>query len=243
MTKGRNPDPEIDRFQRIAGAFVHEFNNLFQTALGNLDLLSGRIRDPSHTELLNETIISVERAVELTERLNLIGNKDPRRFQRFDVHGGIATAVAGLRERLGTQRKITVHGDGTGLYCRLPPGQMEKLLSTLIFNGPAALSRGTLTVETAACALAENTEELPSGAYARITIFAGDADAAAPTTRDMGTGLLLARMFAAQLGGACRMEQARDGSARVDLFLPADDADIAGTGPPAPSRPAPTTRS
>lgn len=55
----------MDEFQRIAGTFVHDFNNLFQTALGNLDLLSGRLKESANAELVEETIISVERAVGL----------------------------------------------------------------------------------------------------------------------------------------------------------------------------------
>jgi len=184
MSSGRKSASEIAGFQQIAGTFVHDFNNLFQTALGNLDLLSGRLTDPSNTELLNETIISVERAIALTERLNLVGNKYPERFERLDVNRGIETAVADLRETLGPARKITFQRDAAALYCRLPPGQLENALSALIVAGPAALSKGTLAIETAACDIAENADGLPVGAYVRITVTADNS--AAPPPREPG---------------------------------------------------------
>ncbi len=229
MSSGPKSDSELAGFQRIAGTFVHDFNNLFQTALGNLDLLSGRLNDPSNTELLNETIISVERAIALTERLNLVGNKYPERFERLDVTSGVETAVADVLKTLGPARKITFQRDATALYCRLPPGQLENALSALIVAGPAALSKGSLAIETSACDIAESAEGLPSGAYVRITITADNSDAPPPPepvsplallNLDLGVGLPLAQIFTAQLGGACRMEQVGDGVTRVDLFLP-----------------------
>lgn len=224
-------DSELAGFQRIAGTFVHDFNNLFQTALGNLDLLSGRLSDPSNTELLNESIISVERAIALTERLNLVGNKYPERFERLDVNSRIETTVADLRETLGPARKITFQRDATALYCRLPPGQLENALSALIVAGPAALSKGALAIEVAACDVADNADGLPAGAYVRITVTADNSDAppppepASPLARlnlDLGVGLPLAQIFTAQLGGVCRLQQVGDRVTRVDLFLPGD---------------------
>jgi hypothetical protein len=110
---------------------------------------------------------------------------------------------------------------------------LENLVCVLITAGPAALSKGALTIETAACDLAENAEGLPSGVYVRITVIADNSDAPPPAEPaspfalpvvDLGVGLPLAQFFAAQLGGACRMEPVSDGVARVDLFLPRDVA-------------------
>lgn len=223
MDTTSTPDPEMAGIQLIAGTFVHDFNNLFQTALGNLDLLSRRLEGSSDEELLNEAIVSVERAIDLTETLNLIGGKYPDRFVELDIDATITAAGPGLRERLGESRKFALRCDAAGLHCRLPPGQLERTLSALIFEGPAALSRGSLAVETAACAFAEDTGDLSAGAYVRITVST-DQPNAAPAgglpPLDKGVGLLLTRLFAMQLGGACHMEQDADGGARVDLYLP-----------------------
>lgn len=219
------PDRESDEFQRIAGAFVHDFNNLYQTTLGNLDLLSRRIRDPAAAELVEETIISVERAVELTERLNLIGNKHPERFQRVAIDDAITAAAGELRERLRDRREITVRAGARGAACRLFPGQLERALSALILQGPGALSRGPVSIESGLSESAGGDGVLTPGSYVRITVSAAGAGPTAPSglpVRDAGVGFPLIRMFAAQLGGACRMDQDSGGGTRVELFLPAE---------------------
>jgi len=219
------PERERDEFQRIAGAFVHDFNNLYQTALGNLDLLARRIDDPAATELVNETIVSVERAVALTERLNLIGNKYPERFQRVRIDGAIAAAAGELRETPGGTREVTIRGGAAGAACRLPPGQLETALSTLVLEGPAALARGALSIEATVCELAGEPEGLAPGPYVRITIAASPAvePLSAPSGRpvqDARIGFPLIRLFAAQLGGVCRMDPDAEGETRIELFLP-----------------------
>jgi len=230
METSRRSDPEMVRFQRVAGAFVHDFNNLFQTALGNLDLLSGRIDDPAATRLVNETVRSVERAVELTERLNLIGNKYPQRFQRIAVDPAIGAAAQNLRGEPGDQPEIAFRSRAAGLECHLPPGQLERALAALVTGGPRAFARGALAIETAACDASEDSESLAPGVYVRITVSA-DNGAAKPLPAGIpasllpapgeSTGFMIARLFALQLGGTCRIDGNTGGKTQVDLILPA----------------------
>lgn len=247
MSKSRESDPDMEDFQRVAGAFVHEFNNLFQTALGNLDLLSARVDNPVAADLVNETVISLERAVALTGRLNVVGNKNPARFARTDVNEVLAAAVAAMREKAGPGRQFALRTGAAALFCRLPPGQLDILLRALVFDGPAALAHGPIEIEADACEIGESTSALPAGAYVRITLVAGPREAPTTTdpallralsTLDRGVGLHLARFFAVQLGGACRAARTDDRGMRIELLLPADRAEGGG----APSENAPAER-
>lgn len=216
MSTDPNRQHESAPLQRLASAFYHDFNNLFQTALGNLDLLSRRISDPSHAELVQEAVISLERAVALTERLNLAGNKPAERLRRIGVDAAIAAAVPALRDALREGRDIAHRSGAAGVECLLLQGQLECALEALILDGPVALRGGPLTIRTAAVDLAGDGDGLADGAYVRITV---SADTAAETdgriSLEDGIGALLARLFAAQLGGVCRTRETA-----VELFLP-----------------------
>ena len=73
---------------QLTGGIAHEFNNLLQTILGNLDLLADRLygqRDA--TEILERVIRAGTRGAELTHQLLAFSRKQPLRPEPFSPKG------------------------------------------------------------------------------------------------------------------------------------------------------------
>ncbi len=244
---------KMEAIGQLTGGIAHDFSNVLQGIVGNLDLLRLRVeqgRTGSVARYLAGAEKSVQRAVALTHRLLAF----TRRLPPDPVPVGMDKLAAGMEEliRRTVGRSVQVEvrlGDGAWLVL-CDEGQLENALLNLAINARDAMPEGGwLTISTgeaqlSAADLAGENGTAPGGF---VTVAVTDTGAGMTpevaarafepffTTKPLGqgTGLGLSQIhgFVRQSGGVVRLESAPGQGTTVRIFLPrhkpapADDAE------------------
>jgi signal transduction histidine kinase/ActR/RegA family two-component response regulator len=134
---------KMESVGRLAGGVAHEFNNLLQGMLGNVQLLLAK-KDPNDPEVkyvqqLNSCIVQSRSIV---DSLLTVSRKTEMDFQRLDCNRTIRETVDLLSRSL--QKSITI---STRLADDLPvieadPTQLSQILLNLVSNGCQAIPEG-----------------------------------------------------------------------------------------------------
>ena len=254
VTERRELEERLRQAQRLeavgqlAGGVAHDFNNLLTVITGNLDFARrGLAPDHPVQEDLAEIAEAADRGRTLVRQLLAFGRKQVLAPRPLDLNEVVRDAERLLRRVVGEE--ITLE---TTLAAALPTvradrGQLEQVLMNLVVNARDAMRTarhgraaggGTLTLATAACALAPEEAAawaLPAGDYVRLVVRdtghgmtdAERARAFEPffTTKAVGTGtgLGLATVYGIvqQSGGAIRVASAPGAGTTFTILLPA----------------------
>jgi signal transduction histidine kinase/CheY-like chemotaxis protein len=228
---------------QLTGGVAHEFNNLLQIMLGNLDMLRRRLEEGASVtaedarRMLSTAIRGAERAATLTRRLLAFGRRQPLQPRPLDVNKMIASTTELLRRTLG---------EAIVLKTRLEPGlwpvsadahELEGALLNLAVNARDAMpGGGTLAFAAANVHLdaAAAHDDVAEGDYVVIAVsdtgtgMSKDVAARAfdPffTTKEVGkgSGLGLSQVygFITQSGGHVRIESREGEGTTIMLSLP-----------------------
>ncbi|MFZ4408652.1 MAG: PAS domain-containing sensor histidine kinase, partial [Paracraurococcus sp.] len=228
---------KLEGLGRIAGGVAHDFNNLLQVLTGALQLLSRSADRPDRVQRYADVALQAAgRGAELTRRMLAFarqGHLQSGAVALPEILQGLATLLHGP---LGADIRLEL-----ALTPDLPPAradrmQLELVLFNLALNARDAMPQGgRLRLEAAAEVVsAPNPLGLAPGGYVRIRLAdTGDgmdaatlARAAEPffTTKEVGRGsglgLSMAHGFAAQSGGALRIDSVPGDGTEVTLWLP-----------------------
>ncbi len=238
----------------LAGGITHDFNNLLQVILGNIEVqLMSDKHDAETRDSLERVRDIAERALHLTEKLATLSRQELTRPETFDINeflkelkdllGHTLPATVNLTVTLG-DTPLTFHGDRS---------QLEQVLLNLCFNARDAVdSKGDIRIaahEATVDGLAPNSPpELERGNYVLISVEDNghgiDADDLPRifdpffTTKStgMGTGLGLANSYSIvqQHKGVITAESAPGEGSRFVVYLPLASASDATdqTAPP-----------
>ncbi|WP_165982249.1 PAS domain S-box protein [Dankookia rubra] len=228
---------KLEALGRIAGGVAHDFNNLLQVLTGALQLVAGSAGKPERVERYAKVALQAAgRGADLTRRMLAFARQDQLQAGPValpDVLQGLATLLHGP---LGAGIRLEIEAAPDLPPVRADRMQLEMVLFNLALNGRDAMPEGgTLRLQAAPEAVARsNPQGLAPGSYVRIRVADSgegmDADtlarAAEPffTTKDVGQGsglgLSMAHGFAAQSGGALRIESTPGLGTVVTLWLP-----------------------
>jgi len=236
---------KMEAIGQLTGGVAHDFNNLFQVILGNLERL-GRHLPGGMPEAGGEAHRLIEaatraagRAATLTQRLLAFSRRQPLAPKSLDLN----RLVAGLLELLGRTLGETIHVEPVlagGLWrVFADQNQLENAMLNLAVNARDAMPRGgRLTLETQNVRLddsyARSQEEVRPGDYVLVSVSDTGVGMSKEvlvrafdpffTTKDIGqgTGLGLSQVygFVRQSGGHVRIDSTPGQGTSVKLYLP-----------------------
>lgn len=220
---------------KVARMVAHDFNNLLCAIMGHADLIRLGAGTPELQQRARSQLLAAEKGAELVRQLLAFGSPAAMRTRPVGL-AGLAREVAELFAA-GTaevQLEVEVLDDATA---EVDPAHIHQAVMNLLANARDAAGAGGRVVLRVATAplpaeVAWRAPQTPSPGTPMATVAVVDdgpgfADGVLAhvfepffTTREGGNGVGLAavRGIVAQHGGA--IEVAREGGARVRLFLP-----------------------
>ena len=234
---------KLETLGQLTGGVAHDFNNLLTPITGALDLLQRRYADsdPRSARLLSNALKSADRAKILVQRLLGFARRQSLDTRAVDVAG----LLAGMRDLIASSVGPTIE---LHVKCKssLSPAladanQLELALLNLCMNARDAMpDGGPLTIMAEEVAIGPASEPtLKPGLYVRLSVIDAGSGMSPDTLaravepffstkevgRGTGLGLSMVHGLAAQLGGGFAMSSEVGQGTRVDLYLPAADAD------------------
>ncbi len=197
----------------LAGGITHDFNNLLQVILGNVEFLLQRGSKDAESREAMESVREVGlRAMNLTNKLATLSRQDQTRPELYDVNDFLRELEALLAHTLPASVKLAVRYSDEPLPVNADRAQIEQVLLNLCFNARDAIdTKGNISLRAASekldAAGAGPGPELSPGDYVVITVeddgHGIDAEALPRifdpffTTKDKetGTGLGLANSY------------------------------------------------
>ena len=245
---------KMEAIGTLAGGVAHDFNNILQVLLGEVELMQAHPRLPPDLRPgLESMVSSLERARDLVRRLLTVGRKVAARVVRVDLNHEVRLVVGILERTLPRMIAIGLDLSPNLLAIKGDPGQLEQLLLNLASNARDAMPEGgRLALSTANLRIgpggAPEGPPLPPGDYVVLSVAdtGQGMDATALqrcwdpffTTKEVGkgTGLGLSTVYGIveAHGGLITCDSAPGQGAKFDIYLPAESAP-ASRAAPAPS--------
>lgn len=131
---------QLESIGRLAGGVAHDFNNMLQTILGNVDLVLERMKpsDPGNTELL-EIRKAAAHSASLTQQLLAYARKQTVVPQVVDVNHTIEGMINILRRLIG-ENIVLAWLPAPDLWpIKMDPSQLNQVLTNLCVNARDAI--------------------------------------------------------------------------------------------------------
>ncbi|MCX8157037.1 MAG: PAS domain S-box protein [Verrucomicrobiae bacterium] len=233
---------KLESVGRLAGGVAHDFNNMLQAILGNVELAMQEAGlPPEVTESLDEIKKSAERSAKLTQQLLGYARKQTIMPRRLDLNEEIGQLLLMLQRLIGEHIKL-VWAPGPGLgWVWLDPGQLNQVLANLVVNAKDAIGEragGQITIETARVVLDEayvaQHAGVTPGEYVMVAVSDNGVGMSAQvkarlfepffTTKELGkgTGLGLATVYGImqQNGGQVNVYSEEGQGTTFKLYFP-----------------------
>ncbi len=243
---------KMESVGRLAGGVAHDFNNMLQAIIGNVDLaLALAPPDPAIRECLAEINNSARRSAELTRQLLAFARKQSVTPKVVNLNALITELLVMLRRLLGEHVELDYRAGADLWNTQIDPSQVDQVLTNLCINARDAISSsGQIGIETANVRFDETHAALYPGnspgdyVVLRVSDTGAGMDAATRaqifepffTTKAVGkgTGLGLATVFGIvkQNGGLIHVDSEPGKGTTFSIYLPRS---LAG---PAPAEPA-----
>lgn len=232
---------KMDSIGRLAGGVAHDFNNMIQAVLGNVDLVKLELPpDSPFHQRLDDIRNAADRSARLTRQLLAFARRQSFEPKLVDLNEAVEGVLRMLRPLIG--EKITlVWRPASGLPAvRLDPSQLDQVVTNLCVNARDAVApdHGRITIETRTAHIDEGARithpELALGSYVML-IVADDGCGMDETTRahafepffttkekGKGTGLGLATVYGIvqQNHGTIRLESAPTAGTTFTIYFP-----------------------
>jgi PAS domain S-box-containing protein len=245
ITRRREIEAQLHQAQKLealgmlTGGIAHDFNNLLAVIIGNLDLVTPRLKgdETSHTgaKLALEAAL---RSAELTRQLLAFARQQPLAPRTFNLNQLVSGTVAMLERILGNRIEFRSDLSPSLWPAEADPSQVETALANLVINARDAMpDGGVLTI-------ASRNEHLDGSGVGPDAVAPGDYVALSVTDTGVGipqselkrvlepfyttkapgkgTGLGLSMVygFAKQSRGHLEIESVVGRGTRVTLYLP-----------------------
>jgi signal transduction histidine kinase len=227
---------------QLTSGIVHDFKNLLTIISGNLEMLAHertKTRSPhEQRSLITEAVRVTDLLAELAGNLLSFARQEKIDCAPADV-GELANTTARLLTRiLGNGICLQIQAE-PGLRAHINGAQFQTALINLVLNARDAMSEGGCVAVRVAEALVDTERahemRVKPGRYATVSVtdsgagMAGEALGRAfelfYTTKPAGTGLGLAAVqeFAANVGGAARIQSKLGQGTCAELWIPLDE--------------------
>ena len=177
----------IEALGELTGGVAHDFNNILQVMLGNLDALDRQLQDEAFDREKMRRGIEValragERAATLTHQLLAFARRQPLAPAELDVNRLINELSDLLHRTLGETIELEIVLGARLWFVLADPNELESAIVNLAVNARDAMpAGGKLTIETSNAfldeAYAAAEREVRHGQYILISVT------------DMGTGM------------------------------------------------------
>ncbi len=245
----------LDAIGQLTGGIAHDFNNLLTVISGSLQLLEAECGEHADASaLIGSALRSVGRGAELTGKLLAFARRQPLSPRAFAPQALLDDIALMLRRTLGesVQLAIDCPNDLPSIYA--DASQLDAALVNLALNARDAMPRGgriDIALREHQAGQDDPLRALAPGRYVAITVIDTGhgmtpdvlARAVDPfftskqAGRGSGLGLSMVYGFVKQSGGHMQIDSKLGYGTRVDLYLPASDAqehdlDVAKVPPP-----------
>ncbi len=141
---------KMESIGRLAGGVAHDFNNMLQVQLGNLELLlsTGELNE-SVRLILSDLQNSVMKSAGIVRQLLAFARKQIIRPRVLDFNAAITNILSMLGRILGEHVKL-IFTSGEGLWpVKMDAVQIDQIITNLALNARDAIKeRGTLFIAT-----------------------------------------------------------------------------------------------
>jgi two-component system cell cycle sensor histidine kinase/response regulator CckA len=162
---------KLESIGRLAGGVAHDFNNMLQVMLGNLDLLidSEELKS-SVQEIFSDLRMSVLKSAGLTSQLLAFARRQPNKLQVLDFNTVVSNTVSILKHMLGNTIELVYKPADDLLPVMMDGTQIDQIITNLVINAKDAMQgHGILTIQTRNAQLdaefCEHHPELVPGNY------------------------------------------------------------------------------
>ena len=140
---------KMEAIGQLTGGVAHDFNNILNVIMANIDALAEQDVDPTVKRRLSRVAAAVGRAVDLTRQLLSFSRKQPLRAEVIDVNQLVAGTAKLLRRSLGPQIEIDTVLFSDLWRVKVDRSQLEAALVNLCVNArDAMLEGGKVLIET-----------------------------------------------------------------------------------------------
>ena len=248
---------KMESVGRLAGGVAHDFNNMLQAILGNVELaLQTTPTINAVRENLEEIRESAQRSADLTRQLLAFARKQTIAPKVLDLNESVESALKLLRRLIGEAIDLVwLPGRRLGPV-KMDPAQVGQVLANLCVNARDAIAGvGKITIETAGVTIHETDlaghPDAEAGDYVRLAVSdtgcGMDQETLASlfepffTTKDVGrgTGLGLATVLGIvqQNHGFVRVTSEPNRGTTFHLYLPRYHGEADRVEPQAPDAP------
>ncbi len=223
----------------MAGGISHDFNNLLQVILANIELLLGKSGRSDQDQRLENVRKAVNSGIELTRRLSTLSRQDSVSTNPVDLNQMLSESTNLIARSLPVNINLDYTASAGPLSVKGNRSQLERVLFNLCFNARDAISGdGHIQIRLQRTALdadlLNSYPELQRGDYALIQVSddgSGIDDASLPrifepffTTKrkEQGSGLGLANCYSivSQHNGIITVDSAPGEGSRFNIYLP-----------------------
>lgn len=223
----------------LAGGISHDFNNLLQVILANIELL---IAQPDRTDSdrrLDNIRNAVNNGIELTSQLSTISRQESGRTEVLDLSALLRESAKLISRSLPSTLDFQYYCPDEMLPVKGNKSQLQRVLLNLCFNARDAVAEnGSINIELNATTLdqdfCQSYENLEPGSYVQISVMdngTGIDEKILPRIfdpffstkrKDKGTGLGLANCYSLvnQHGGIIVVQSEVGLGSRFDIYLP-----------------------
>lgn len=246
MRRTPEQDAKLQAVGQLAGNVAHDFNNIFTSVLGNLQLIQRRAgNDHQVGQMVGAAIEASRRGTDLTNRLLAFSQHREVNLEVFDANSLLTGMGKVLRRTVGSRINIGIKLTEGLWKVRADSTHLESAILSLAINAREAMPEGgTLTIETDNIAfgdLAAWHPALEAHDYVRISV--GDTGCGMerdligrifepffttkPRHRHAGLGLNMVSAFVEQCHGPLTVRSSPGKGTSFNFFLPA----VLTTGP------------
>jgi signal transduction histidine kinase len=231
---------KLEAVGQLTGGISHDFNNLLTVVIGNLALAIGRTGDnPATLPLLQGALQAAERGVALIQRLLAFARQQQLDARSVDLKLLVVGIEDLLRRTLGSRVRLVIDAEADLAPARVDANQLELAILNLTINARDAMPKSGILHLALRNYPADQPlpPDLSPGKYIVLSISDSGtgmdevtlARVFEPffTTKGVGSGsglgLPMVQGFAAQSGGAVRIQSKVGEGTTVELWLPQDD--------------------
>ena len=141
---------KLESIGRLAGGVAHDFNNMLQVILGNIDLLiDSEDLKSSVREIFSDLRMSVLKSAGLTSQLLAFARKQPADIQILNVNDAVSNTLNMLKRLLGGNIELIFSLSKDLWPIEMDVTQIDQIITNLAINSKESIKGlGTLIVQT-----------------------------------------------------------------------------------------------
>ena len=232
---------KMDSIGRLAGGLAHDFNNMLQIMLGNIDLMvaDGAIGyfDP---QKLSDMRQSVLKTATLTRHLLVFARNQPYSPKVLDFSETVGDMLRLFKELMGEHISLLYHPSTDRLLVKMDPSQIDQILTNLVVNARDAINdaQGTIDIQVSGVTIDQTSCKAdPESLYGRYVKLSVSDDGCGmndktlecafdpffttkPSIESIGFGLTIVYGIVKQNCGFVRVRSEVGKGTTFEVFLP-----------------------